>query len=292
MGAIDAELRAEGVGTMPVQVTHAFHSHQLDSVLTEFAEAVEGVARFAPSRPYISCVTGTWVTADQAVSVDHWVRQLRGTVQFASAIRTALTHGTSVFVQLGPGQMATSSLRRSRAQAAVVVGEGRLLLSGVAEAWARGATVRWPAGGRRIGLPGYPFQRLDYAFEPAAPAAVTDGQPTLQEPLVTPATPAATNSDARRYPRPPLATAYRPASNKVETRIVGLVEEMLSTSGIGVDDDFFELGWDSLLATSLASRLSLDLELDVDESIVFDAPTAALLASALADLESRGKRGR
>ena len=110
--------------------------------------------------------------------------------------------------------------------------------------------------------------------------------------VVTPETPAATNSDAGRYPRPPLATAYRPAGNEVETKIVALVEEMLSTSGIGVDDDFFELGWDSLLATSLASRLSLDLELDVDESMVFDAPTAALLASALADLESRGNRGR
>jgi phthiocerol/phenolphthiocerol synthesis type-I polyketide synthase E len=147
-------------------------------------------------------------------------------------------------------------------------------------------------GGRRIGLPGYPFQPPDYAFEPAAPAGVRDGQPTLQEPLVTPETPAATNSDAKRYPRPRLATAYRPAGNEVETKVVALVEEMLSTSGIGVDDDFFELGWDSLLATSLASRLSLDLDLDVDESMVFDAPTAALLAIALASLQSRGNRGR
>jgi acyl transferase domain-containing protein len=292
LSEINAALRAEGTGTMPVPVTHAFHSRQLDPVLTEFAEAVECVPRSAPSRPYISCVTGTWVTADQAVSVNHWVQHLRGTVQFASGIRTALAAGTTAFVQLGPGFMATSNIRRSRAQAVVIVGDDQSPRSGVAEAWARGAKVRWQTEGRRIALPGYPFQRRDYAFDPAAAVGTPEGRSTVGEALMRPTPPTPTDRETRRYPRPPLTTAYRPASDDLERKIVALVEDLLSTSGIGVDDDYFELGWDSLLAMSLASRLSDDLGFEVDADLVYDEPSAARLARALAELDADEDGGR
>lgn len=169
--AIDAiadALRADGVGTMPVEVAHAFHSHRLDPILAEFAAAVGDVERCAPSRPFISCVTGTWVTAEQVVSVDHWVRHLRGTVRFADGLQSALAAGTSTFVQLGPGRMAASYVRRAGSEAIVVIGDDHLPLQGVALAWSGGATVRRSTGGRRIALPGYPFQRRTYVHSTAA----------------------------------------------------------------------------------------------------------------------------
>lgn len=203
-------MRAYGVGTLPVEVTHAFHSRLLDSVLAEYGEIVASVTRHAPSRPYISCVTGTWVTAEQATSIDDWIQQLRGTVLFAPAVRSALDSGTSVFVQLGPGLMAKSNLRRSQAQAVVVPGDAAAAI-----------------------------ELTDLvATKPEAPVTSTHG--------------------TRRYPRPQLATPYRPATDPLEARIIALVEEELSTDGIGVDDDFFELGWDSLLTMVLASRLAED----------------------------------
>lgn len=281
LAVVEAKLRADGVGVLPVEVTHAFHSRRLDAVLAEYGEVVASVPRSAPSRPYISCVTGTWVTADQATSVDHWVQQLRGTVLFAPAVRTALESGISVFVQLGPGLMATSNLRRSRAEAVVVAGDEHEPQEGVGQAWARGATIRRPRNGRRIRIPGYSFAHRDYFFDPATES---------EEPL-TAATPEPTSSasppsesPARRYPRPPIATPYRSAGDALEAWIIELVEDELSTDGIGADDDFFELGWDSLLAIALAVRLSDGLGFEVDADAVYDAPTAARLATELEGL--------
>ena len=290
LAAVDAKLRANGVGTLPVEVTHAFHSRLLDPVLAEYGEVVAGVTRHAPSRPYISCVTGTWVTAEQATSVDHWIQQVRGTVLFASAVRTALDTGTSVFVQLGPGLMATSNLRRSRAQAVVVTGDDYAPHEGVGQAWARGATIRRPTEGRRIGLPGYPFEHREYCFASSVEPGVETGKGAAPE--ASPTAPTTAASEVRRYPRPQLATPYRPAADALEARIIGLVEDELSTAGIGADDDLFELGWDSLLAIGLASRLSDDLGFEVDANAVYDAPTAALLATELVDLGADREAGQ
>ena len=292
LAVVEAKLRSYGVSSLPVEVTHAFHSHLLDRVLAEYGEVIAGVTRHAPLRPLISCVTGTWITPEQATSVDHWVQQARGTVLFAPAVRTALDSGTSVFVQLGPGLMAASNLRRSQAQAVVVPGDEYTPQDGVGQAWARGATIRRPSSGRRIGLPGYPFEHRDYAF----PTAVARGAGTETETATASAArpPVAVTSayGTRRYPRPPLATLYRPAADALEARIIGLVEDELSTDGIGADDDFFELGWDSLLAIGLASRLSGDLGFEVDADVVYDAPTAALLATELERLGVNRERDR
>lgn len=290
IAAVDARLKTDWIGTLPVEVTHAFHSRLIDPVLEEYREVIDSVTRNAPSRPYISCVTGTWVTAEQATSVDHWVQQARGTVLFAPAVRTAVDAGTSVFVQLGPGLMATSNLRRSRAQAVVVPGDGYATQEGVAQAWARGATIRCPADGRRIGLPGYPFEHREYSFAAVVESGIESG--AVVAPDASPTAPAPAASGARRYPRPPLATPYRPAADTLEARIIGYVEQELSTEGIGADDDFFDLGWDSLLVMALASRLSDDLGFKVDADAVYDAPTAALLATELEGLGADRERSR
>jgi phthiocerol/phenolphthiocerol synthesis type-I polyketide synthase E len=300
LDTIAGKLRSDGVGTMPLHVPHAFHSHRLDPVLAEFSALVDRVERCPPSRPYVSCVTGTWITGDQAVSVDHWVRHLRGTVRFAEAVRAALSAGTSTFVQLGPGRMATSHVKRARANAVVFVGDDHLPRPGVAQAWACGATVSWPATGRRIALPGYPFQRRTYVLGPAAAATATNRPPSARLQLterfhaealgpvaerVRPSAPAPTHPVTTRHPRPPMATPYRRAGDKLQAAIVDLLEELLNTDGIGVDDDFSELGWNSLLATTLASRIAADRKLDVDPHTVFDASTAARLATAIATLD-------
>jgi phthiocerol/phenolphthiocerol synthesis type-I polyketide synthase E len=177
--AIGAALRADGIDFIPLEVEHAFHSRLLDPLLGEFAGHVAAAAPSAPRRPYLSCVTGTWITARQAMSVDHWVAHLRGTVRFVDAVRTALSDGNTVFVQLGPGRSAATNVRRLGASA--IVGDDHPPTSGVAHAWASGATVTWPAAtARKVTLPGYPFQRRDYVLGPASVAEPPGGPPSTR----------------------------------------------------------------------------------------------------------------
>ncbi len=158
---VNDRLLGQGVATVPLQVEHAFHSRLLDPVLSEFTDVVRDAAPRASKRPYLSCVTGGWITGDQSASVQHWVSHLRGTVRFWDALRTAIGDDLEVYVALGPGRSAATHVRRAGAR--VIVGGTDAAPDGVARAWLGGASVIWPgASASFVSLPGYPFQHRSY----------------------------------------------------------------------------------------------------------------------------------
>ncbi|HEV7509125.1 MAG TPA: amino acid adenylation domain-containing protein [Thermoanaerobaculia bacterium] len=74
-----------------------------------------------------------------------------------------------------------------------------------------------------------------------------------------------------------------PPRNPVEEVIAGIWEDLLGLGDpVGVDDDFFHLGGHSLLAIRLLSRLRAALGADLPVQQVFDSPTIAGLAEAVA----------
>ncbi|MGW9250493.1 condensation domain-containing protein, partial [Streptomyces badius] len=73
----------------------------------------------------------------------------------------------------------------------------------------------------------------------------------------------------------------RGARSAREEVVVGLFEEVLGVSGVGVDDDFFALSGHSLLAIRLVSRVRSVLGVDLAIRQVFDTPTVAGLCAAL-----------
>jgi amino acid adenylation domain-containing protein len=77
-----------------------------------------------------------------------------------------------------------------------------------------------------------------------------------------------------------------PPRNPVEEVIAGIWEDLLGLiprgQPAGVDDDFFHLGGHSLLAIRLLSRLRAALGADLPVQQVFDSPTIAGLAAAVA----------
>ena len=56
---------------------------------------------------------------------------------------------------------------------------------------------------------------------------------------------------------------------------------MLGVERVGLDDDFFALGGDSLIATRVSARLQLALGREVPVRYLFDAPTVGDLAEYL-----------
>jgi amino acid adenylation domain-containing protein/non-ribosomal peptide synthase protein (TIGR01720 family) len=80
------------------------------------------------------------------------------------------------------------------------------------------------------------------------------------------------------HPRPPLAVPFVPPRNELEKRLTALWGDHLGFSEIGVDDNYFDLGGDSLKGITLAVRLQRELGESVRVAALFEAPTVAELA--------------
>lgn len=70
----------------------------------------------------------------------------------------------------------------------------------------------------------------------------------------------------------------------VEELLVGIWQQLLGHAEIGIDDDFFDLGGHSLIATQVASRVRQVFQLDMPLRWLFEAPTVALLAARIETL--------
>jgi acyl transferase domain-containing protein/acyl carrier protein len=81
----------------------------------------------------------------------------------------------------------------------------------------------------------------------------------------------------QRYPRPQLHNEYVCPGSKTEEAIVEILQDLLRIETIGVRDDFFDLGGDSLMAIDLLARINLQFEVDLPMRTILDALTAAQL---------------
>lgn len=82
--------------------------------------------------------------------------------------------------------------------------------------------------------------------------------------------------------RPALTGDYQAPRNSVENTVAEIWQSFLGISPIGVDDSFFELGGHSLLATQIMVHLRQQFQVDIPLRCLFDTPTVAGLAQAIA----------
>ncbi|MBJ7312568.1 amino acid adenylation domain-containing protein [Rugamonas sp. CCM 8940] len=82
--------------------------------------------------------------------------------------------------------------------------------------------------------------------------------------------------------------AYRAPDGASEVALAGIWQSLLNVAQVGLDDHFFELGGHSLLAIQLAARVHQALGLVLPLAAVFEHPTLAALAGALADCAPAG----
>jgi acyl transferase domain-containing protein len=83
------------------------------------------------------------------------------------------------------------------------------------------------------------------------------------------------------HARPTLGTEYVAPSDEVEHALVRVWQEHLGLEQLGIHDNFFDLGGNSLLWLKIVGRLKRELGRDVPLTSVFEAPTVALLAKKL-----------
>jgi acyl-CoA synthetase (AMP-forming)/AMP-acid ligase II len=82
--------------------------------------------------------------------------------------------------------------------------------------------------------------------------------------------------------------AYTPPGTREESMLVEIWARVLGLRLVGIHDDFFQLGGDSILATQVVSQVRNVLQVDLSPASLFETPTVAELARSL---PMSGKKG-
>ncbi|MCU1501643.1 MAG: polyketide/non-ribosomal peptide synthetase [Ilumatobacteraceae bacterium] len=180
---MEALLAGRDVDTARIHIDVAAHSSMLDPILAEFEAFCRTVRFAAPTIPYVSNLTGTWITAADVQDPTYWVRHLRNAVRFSNGIDTILEDPHRVLLEIGPGRTLSNLARESQATPMAIAPTLRhpkeassdvaVALTAVGRAWEAGVVLDAAdlfAGERRrrVALPTYPFDRQRYWVEPDA----------------------------------------------------------------------------------------------------------------------------
>ncbi|MEO3876051.1 non-ribosomal peptide synthetase [Nonomuraea sp. B12E4] len=113
--------------------------------------------------------------------------------------------------------------------------------------------------------------------------------PSLIVPLAEMPKTASGKTDRKALPPPDWSglpgerAAYRAPGSPVEEALAVLWSQILDVSPVGVDDDFFALGGQSIQATRMMGRLRSGFGVELALQELYDRPTIALLAPAVTD---------
>ncbi len=189
--ALAHTLSARALACTVLNTSHAFHSRMMEPILEEFAEAVRKVGPRAPKIPYVSNVSGTWITDQQATDPRYWANHLRQTVRFSDGLETLFRHAPAVLLEVGPDRTLANLAMKHPAKSAehtVLASLGRpgespleSTLTALGKVWLAGVKVDWRGfysheTRSTLPLPTYPFQRQRYWVDGVDSAAAGSGE--------------------------------------------------------------------------------------------------------------------
>ncbi len=363
--ALETQLDGRSIQHSRLHTSHAFHSGLMEQALAPYLEILSTVAFSAPTIPFISNVSGDWISAEQACDPQYWAQQLRAPVLFARGMEKMAEDDQRLLLEVGPAQVLCQLAKQTRARELTTLSSMpsakrsdagyRHMTETLAQLWLAGVDPDWSrfyAGTRRIRvvLPTYPFERQRFWIEEKAngvsdkPDVLVHDSSELADivgtgkefdkgflPLEIDCSAFSDDLETRtrqlgqllefseqvrqlskecssktgfgiRVPalglrstgenrasddvlqyseRVDTSTAYVEAATESQKLLLAHWREILGIKQIGIHDNFFDLGGNSLLAAALAVKLRSQFPWEIPLADLLELPTIAQLADML-----------
>jgi acyl transferase domain-containing protein/thioesterase domain-containing protein/acyl carrier protein len=297
VAVLEEKLASQRVPFSRLATSHAFHSAMMEPVVAPLTELLKSVPLAGPQIPFVSNVTGKWITTTEATDPAYWADHLRAPVRFSDGVVELLSDSPRMFLEVGPGhalgQMVRQHIAKSPQHAALSsfgyskgnISESVEMMTTLGRLWIAGSHVDWPSfhSGQklnRVPLPTYPFERRRYWVESAKPAtkvlSIRESEP--KHPTAESTSPAGLDkvahgdSSVGGFERPELNNAYIPPKSPSEKKLAAIWQRMMDIEKIGREDNYFDLGGDSLLAVRVFAEVEKQFGIKLPLSTLLDAP--------------------
>lgn len=183
VSALERKMTDKRLMCVRLDSQYAIHSHMMDAALPELKDYINTITLHAPQIPYISNVTGNWISPQDATNPAYWTAHLRNTVQFAMGIDKLLTNNKYVYIEIGPGSDISTLMNRALETKGISekainlvrsannpIADNKYLLNRIGQLWLYGISPDWDVYYEkekrfRVALPSYSFEHTRYDAE-------------------------------------------------------------------------------------------------------------------------------
>jgi phthiocerol/phenolphthiocerol synthesis type-I polyketide synthase E len=275
-------LEQNNIPYIPLNTSHAFHSAAFDPILSEFRDYVNQFNLNKPKLPFISCLSGTFISEAQATSGAYWAQQLRNTVNYRKGVSKIAENEGIIFLEVGPNTHLGSIVKQYSE-----ISNKRMIISTLGKPGGADERYRiiaslgnmFNAGYkidfnvltvgrefRKIGLPVYPFEKKSHWIEYKPDERVRSTDTLLNKGDVV-YLPVEEKSSVT------IETSTMKGSDNISGKISIIWKSLMGRDDIGLDDDFFEIGGQSLLALQVINKMKEDLSFKVTVKEFLENPT-------------------
>jgi [acyl-carrier-protein] S-malonyltransferase len=109
--AMELAKAAGAIRAIPLQVSGAFHSELMESIVAEMSAIVRSSLFKDPIIPVVANMTALPLTKAEAVK-EELINQLTNTVLWQRGVEYMVAQGVDTFIEIGPGKVLTGLIRR------------------------------------------------------------------------------------------------------------------------------------------------------------------------------------
>lgn len=273
-------LDEQSIPSIVLQTSHAYHSKMMEKAAKDFLNVVKTVKLNPPTKKFAANVSGDFITLQQATNPEYWSQQITSTVKFNDNVSTFCNYYKNelIFIEVGPGKGLSTFIKghvdqnkglpqtiqlvksyKEQTHASEVY-SARIedLLSIL---WTHGLMVNLSqcnhfSDQHVVKLPRYQFDSQSYWINKSSP--IISGHKLVKAPFVK-----IENKEIKI-----LETNY----SELEYQIAQIYCKVLGVDEVSLQDNFFDLGGNSLLAIKLVSSLkTININMSINDVLKYNS---------------------
>ncbi len=182
--ALEQTLTKQGIVYQRLVTSHAFHSAMMDPVVEPFTRECAAMHLSPPQIPFVSNITGNWISPQTATDPSYWGKHIRSTVQFSASISELLKHSSGIYIETGAGNSLCTLLYQHHSKLEGEIAfpslphpkdkqpDTKVIAMALGQVWMAGLNINWneyyhKEKRMKVALPSYPFERERYWIDPS-----------------------------------------------------------------------------------------------------------------------------